>query len=211
MKLSKNVTFQIDYPPKFVAKILLQGNPVNCDCSVSQILHFISSPSEISPAKQFLSLALAEDIKCAKPVELEGIQLKKLKYNSFKCRKKDLILSPSYFCQECDCWVRPSDDTVVIRCSNKYPIRLPESFIVHENYSKVELSLQSNNLTNFPKMNNEGYENVVLLDLYNNSISKIGPEIFSSNLQVKSDVYITFLKFKNCINEKKMNFLRDFF
>ena len=60
-------------------------------------------------------------------------------------------------------------------------------------------------------MNNEGYENVVLLDLYNNSISKIGPEIFSSNLQVKSDVYITFLKFKNCINEKKMNFLRDFF
>ena len=159
----------------------IEYNPINCDCSVFQFLKYLH---ESNPYNKYVIRFEYKKLICCEPATYKGINLKSLQPISFLCEEKNLIIIPTNLCQKCICLLRPSDSSVLLNCSNKQLKDLHKNFTLISKYSKAELDFSSNNLTNIPDMKNEGYRSAILLNLFNNSISKIDNNILSPNLKV---------------------------
>ncbi|XP_015589971.1 protein toll [Cephus cinctus] len=161
-------------------KILLDKNPVLCDCVLYDLLRYLEG--EMHPNVQNLFYIVPGDLKCKGPSWLEDIPVSNLNSKSLKC----LVEGPDVAgkCPEkCECWVRPHDTAFLVNCSYRQLRDAPGSIEGFANHH-VELNLTGNYLTEMPSFHNPGYKQVTtLLSSYNN-ISSISLEALSPDLKV---------------------------
>lgn len=168
-----------DSHPNILWKWILNGNPINCDCS---IFFFVKFLRENSALERYLKL-MVDDLRCSTPAKLQNQLVKNVALDDLLCPLDDPETKTKYCPSKCNCWVRVSDETAIFDCSNAHLDRVPtlpssrlDSISWLKNY---ELNIENNNITALPIYNEPGYELVTKINARNN---QIGKELFNKNL-----------------------------
>lgn len=163
--------------------ILLDDNPLICDCQIYQFLRYLESNEYLSP-DNILNLKM-DNLFCKEPDWLYNKHLVDLSSKSLKC----LIDEPHNWNAECpdkcECWIRPENSAYLIDCSGKNLTQAPKLIKAPDDYF-IEINLSNNYLTNMPPLNRYGYEKVTVMLLSSNHILNIPIEPLSMHIRVLS-------------------------
>lgn len=190
INLSHNKIYEINF--KFIEATLnsstfkvdidLNDNPLDCNCFLLEFNEFLRHKSRY-PNHNFLKLN-TDNLKCSKPKNLEGHLIKHVNAKSLVCDLDSKDGTTKRCPENCDCFLRPFDNFLVVNCSSNDMYNIPNLPTVAR-YEKIELDLSSNNLSRLPTAGEvDGYENVVKLLASNNNISFVDVSSFPSSLDV---------------------------
>uniref|UniRef100_A0A182TB99 LRRCT domain-containing protein n=1 Tax=Anopheles maculatus TaxID=74869 RepID=A0A182TB99_9DIPT len=156
--------------------ILLDGNPLNCDCLVYPVVNFIATNAK---TEQTFSL---KGSQCATPPELS-------KYTLFDVPRTELVCEldkPNAFCpSECTCHRRPANRIAVVNCTGQSLVHVPDipnPALV--DCDSIELHLANNMLRELPASMGEGWGAVQRLYVANNNISTLRYDTLPDRLEV---------------------------
>lgn len=157
-------------------EILLDGNPLNCDCSIYPLVSFIATNKSTAT-----SFAL-KGSQCASPPELSKYTLFDVPHRELICE----IVKPNAFCpNECTCYRRPADRTAVVNCTGQNLVNvpnIPNPALVE--CDSIELHLTNNLLRELPASMGEGWGAVQRLYVANNSISTLRYDTLPERLEL---------------------------
>ena len=167
----------------FNTTINLNHNPINCDCQIINFLSYIKKQTNQNTTSNRFHIESSEVI-CAGPSIYEGIKIKDIEINNFLCQNDTAVSDPQNFCNICDCWMKPFDNTLILNCSQRNIGNFLEKINVTE-ITKIELNLQATNLYEIPNLQKIEYgKNISLINLSNNFISTVDEKLLTQNLQV---------------------------
>nr|AAM97776.1 Toll-related protein [Aedes aegypti] len=149
----------------------LNANPLDCSCSALSFIQYIQDPSSSVRRIQFST----RELHCLAPENLNGTKVSIVPLADLTCR-----LDQPRCPEECHCSQRPIDLTVVVNCTGRGLIRIPQ--LPHPEtfgYSSIELHIDNNSINELPT---EGLAAVSMLFARNNSISQL--KNLPSNLRV---------------------------
>ncbi|XP_012260509.2 protein toll isoform X2 [Athalia rosae] len=155
-------------------KILVEENPIICDCNMFDFLRYLGG--DMHPSVQKMFHIVPGNLKCAGPEWMRDTLVSDLKYDTMLCSIQDCP-------QNCTCWFRPNEKTIVANCSNRNLIMAPERIFASKEH-KVELDLTGNLLTTMPTVNQSGYGNLTKLFLSHNNISSVSLDAVPLTLEI---------------------------
>lgn len=169
--------------------VKLAENPLICDCKILALLRYAKN---LTPFKAHQKIQLdVEDMRCAGPSWYASLSIAEIDSKELKCvaieTKNPKEEDPCRFGSPCDCYKIPENKTLIVDCKQRN-LTLAPAIINTMNMSHVILDLAGNKLQRIPDYG-EGYESVVFLNLYNNNISHIRPEIVTKNLIVSHIIF----------------------
>ncbi|XP_012276337.1 protein toll [Orussus abietinus] len=159
--------------------IKIEENPLACDCFLYDFLRYLDG--ELRNAQALFSIDPG-NLTCKSPRWLEGMPLKRLHWHTLKCAVKGPEFG-GYCPKGCECWIRPYRTRYLVDCSFVNLRQPPERIGPPKNYN-IELNLTGNFLKETPSMDLPGYEQVAVLSLSHNNISRIPLETLPTTLEV---------------------------
>jgi protein toll len=171
-------------------RILLDQNPLMCNCEVYHLLRYLEG--RLEPEARSLFEIIPGNLLCAGPPELRGTAVKQLSSLKLQCSLPRLGDCP----HPCACYERPADSALIVECSglnlSQSPANLPDpvKFNVSVlspqriNLNQTELRLGRNSIVTLPSTTAPGYDRVTRLYLSHNNISTFEAEQVPPHLQV---------------------------
>jgi protein toll len=171
-------------------RILLDQNPLMCDCEVYYLLRYLED--RLEPEARSMFEIIPDNLSCAGPPDFRGIVVKQLSSLKLYCSLPQLWDCP----QPCACYERPSDSALIVDCSSlnllQPPANLPDPVKIDEKVlspqtiklNQTELRLRRNSIAMLPPTTAPGYDRVTMLYLSHNNISTLEAEQVPPNLQV---------------------------
>ncbi|XP_067206517.1 protein toll-like isoform X1 [Linepithema humile] len=159
-------------------KILVENNPLNCDCNVYDFLRYYEG--EMRKVQSYFQIGL-DNLICHSPKEVEKVWLYS---KNLTCRIQNtdsITICP----KKCDCFLKPHDEAFIFDCSHKNLTYVPNNikepninFIRNltksvDTISKFYLNFSHNQLTQMPDLENLKLRSVNKLFLSHNDISTI--------------------------------------
>ncbi|KAJ8673123.1 hypothetical protein QAD02_004385 [Eretmocerus hayati] len=168
-----NLTNSTNSITKKDGHLVLEHNPLNCDCNLIPLIKHNKNLHHNS-VYDYLKIQLGAS-RCAAPAEFETRLIGSLGEEELSCPTNLL----SDVCNEtCTCRYYPESNTLIMDCSYRNLTKVPRNINIPQNMS-VHLNFSGNGLTSIT-----GGLNVSVLDLSNNSIFDVEENIFSSSLRV---------------------------
>ena len=162
----------------------MDRNPIQCDCNIYDLLKYVNEES-VKVLRNNIRISIY-NLKCKGPPELKETNIQNLHYLSHTCKINKSKFASDTACgihENGECSFRPHDKTLIINCSDKDLEKIPKVNNL-KNVKRIELYLQSNNLTKMSNFKNSMYNKVEIFDLSNNKISDVADYILHGNLQV---------------------------
>ncbi|CAL7933908.1 unnamed protein product [Xylocopa violacea] len=170
--------------------ILIDDNPIVCDCYLYNFLRYLDG--DMHPYVQNYFHIRPDNLTCQSPKWLKDIKVTDLHSKSLKCQVSE------HCPEKCSCWVRPSVKAFLVDCSNRNLTSVPRNVTFPRDY-QLELNFSNNKLTRFEidanntqiskllLSNNNIYDvsvnelplNLKVLELDNNNISRLNPEVLN--------------------------------
>lgn len=178
-------------------RILLEGNPLMCDCEVYDLLRYFED--RLEPEERSMFEIIPGNLTCAAPPEWSGIAVKQLSSLRIQCQLPQLRDCPN----PCTCFGRPGDSTLVVNCSglnlSHSPASLPDPLKFNKSLlwprrlklNHTELWLSGNSIEKLPLSTVPGYSRVTRLYLSHNFISTLVAEEVPPHLQVNKGLHAT--------------------
>lgn len=164
-------------------RVDLNSNPIQCDCDLYSLLRYTNEEMS-QQALAFITL-LMDQLVCDGPDKMKDTRLLSLKTADYNCALVDDDSSdPCAPDGMCECWLRPSDRTLILDCTARNLTEAPTN-IISGNADRVEVDLSGNSLRMAPSLMDNGYEKVRLIDLSGNQIEFINHSLISPNLEVR--------------------------
>jgi protein toll len=171
-------------------RILLDQNPLMCDCGVYDLLRYLED--RLEPEARSLFEIIPGNLSCAGPPEMRGNVVKQLSSLKLQCSLPRLGDCP----QPCACYERPADSALIVYCSglnlSQSPANLPDPVKLNMSVlsprrlklNQTELWLRHNSIVTLPPTTAPGYDRVTRLYLSHNNISTLEAEQVPPHLQV---------------------------
>ncbi|KDR13629.1 protein toll isoform X2 [Zootermopsis nevadensis] len=171
-------------------EILLEGNPLMCDCKLYDLLRYFED--RLEPEARSMFEIIPGNLTCAAPPEWSGIAVNHLSSVKIQCPLPQLGDCPN----PCTCSGRPADSALVVDCSglklSQSPASLPDPLKLNKSVlwprrlrlNHTELWLKRNGIVKFPWNTAPGYSRVTKLYLSYNNISTFVAEQVPPHLQV---------------------------
>lgn len=146
-----------------ISQIQLEGNPIDCDCKVYQLLRYNEHKMIYNVYRDFQ--LETSNIVCNSPPALHG-------------RPITEVTSESIFCQapvcpdRCDCSLRRHDFMLSVNCSHRGLTEIPK-IISPRKLNHTELDLSWNSIVGTQDLKISGYQNITKLKLSHNNIRAI--------------------------------------
>ncbi|XP_043494614.1 protein toll-like [Polistes fuscatus] len=183
--LLKNIeNLAIGQTEKRDVEILVQYNPLLCDCNLYDLLRYLNNDMPIT-VYNYIDIRV-NNLTCKHSNEMEGPKINQLDHTTYKCLEHDYFEIVEYCQFGCTCSIRPYDRTRVLDCSN----RNMSVFLIDQlnlnfvgNYPLI-LNLTGNFLTEIPSIEALEPLNVTGLLLSNNNISQITVDKLLKSLTV---------------------------
>ncbi|XP_043494616.1 protein toll-like [Polistes fuscatus] len=183
--LLKNIeNLAIGQTEKRDVEILVQYNPLLCDCNLYDLLRYLNDDMSIT-VYNYIDI-MVDNLTCKHSNGIDGPIIKQLNYTTYKCLEHDYFEIVEYCQFGCTCSIRPYDRTRVLDCSN----RNMSVFLIDQlnlnfvgNYPLI-LNLTGNFLTEIPSIEALEPLNVTGLLLSNNNISQITVDKLLKSLTV---------------------------
>nr|XP_022901601.1 protein toll-like [Onthophagus taurus] len=164
----------LNYPRSYERELVLNKNPIWCDCSVYSLIQWINNDN---PKFNMI----IDDLKCSYPQRLSSRFVKDITIHDLNCNLRSKTTpqySNRYDCPEnCTCLLYPSNSTFNIDCSNLGLESQPNLGLLTNkniegvNYTNFSVDLSRNKIRTFDE--NEDYVNVTRLDLSRNNLTII--------------------------------------
>lgn len=180
--------------------ILLDHNPIICDCRAYDLTRYIQRKVEIKALK--LS---ATNLLCSEPASLANNSLARLSLYDLTCpldkiqTDNDDFNFANYCPVNCSCFYRPVDNAVIIDCDGamlrKLPPPPPTQMFA---FNKTELLVSNNHLTSVKLLQSWLKQvNITRLSLASNKLNMRNLEdlILPSSLRVSLDFFFHFACF----------------
>lgn len=196
---------------KDTVKVLLDDNPLQCDCSIYHFVRYLEGT--LNPNVHKMIQLEAKNLSCAQPQQFEGVQISKVDPKLLVCPLDHPKSATKHCPKECKCEVRIFDTALIVNCSYAGLVHVPP--LVNLNASKLnftELYIQGNHLSSLPNMSLVGYTYVRKINAeFNNiselSLSNIPPQIEVLELAHNNLSFISnsvFQAFKNKTRIRKL-------
>jgi len=181
---------QNQYQPLPNRRILLDQNPLMCDCEVYDLLRYLEG--RLEPEARSMFEIIPGNLSCAGPPEMRGAAVTQLNSLKLQCLLPRLGDCP----HPCTCYERPADFALVVDCSglnlSQSPANLPDpvKFSVSVlsprrlRLNQTELWLKGNRIVTLPPTSAPGYDRVTRLYVSHNNISTLEAEQVPPHLQV---------------------------
>lgn len=167
--------------PSSTTEILLNDNPLRCECPSLDFVQFLRQEVGKNVAKKLK--IFADKLKCATPERLAGKLVKEVSPKELLCLLDSPNSSIKRCPKECSCMVRLVDKTVIMNCSNVGLTQVPEIPIPTTfGMKSIELFIEDNNITTLPTIKMPGYQHVSEIYARNNSIRTLRPENLPTGL-----------------------------
>ena len=175
-------------------RILLDQNPLMCNCEVYDLLRYLEG--RIEPEARSLFEIIPGNLSCAGPPELRGTAVKQLSSLKIQCSIPRLGDCP----HPCTCYERPADSALIVDCSglnlSRSPANLPDPVKFNMSVlspqriklNQTELRLRGNSIAALPPTTAPGYDRVTWLYLSQNNISTLEAEQVPPHLQVSGQL-----------------------
>ncbi|XP_050082348.1 protein toll-like [Anopheles aquasalis] len=184
-----NIPATAKQPPRTPIRILLNENPLNCNCIVYTLALYLQH--RLSDAVYGRLQLIADRLTCQGPEQLHGMLVRELQPTELLCELDTPSTQIRHCPPACNCFVRPADLAVVVKCNGQGLSRIPalpnpRTF----GYRFIELHVENNNLTELPAGgdgdgdDNEGWPTVQELYASNNSIEQLPPTALPDGLRV---------------------------
>jgi len=175
-------------------KILVENNPLNCDCDLYDLLLY--NEGKISDAYSYFQIEL-ENLTCHSPEKLKKKRVDDLHSTNLTCRVQNteyISVCP----KKCDCFLKPQDKAFTFDCSHKNltnvpsDIKEPDISWIHSftksinRISNFYLNFSHNRLKQMPDVKKLGFKSVDKLILSYNNISNISLNELSSVVKVRN-------------------------
>ena len=161
-----------------VINLDLQGNPIKCDCSATDLKRAIDGKL----SNNYFHL-ISDTLYCH-----SGNSLQKIDYSDLNCPLEEVF--PDQQCQDfgCDCSLNAYYKEVTINCSASGLSEFPEAVIQLPNAEYlINLDLADNNIAELPKIVNfTNYDNIKLMNFSSNNLLIIDHELLPRDLQYLS-------------------------
>ncbi|XP_058063552.1 uncharacterized protein LOC131213518 [Anopheles bellator] len=170
---------------KAQARILLNDNPLNCNCIVYPFAQYVQRKLS-SDVYERLQL-VADELTCHGPEQLHGILIRDIPLRELLCELDPPSTEIRHCPDSCKCFIRPEDYGVVMKCNGQALMQLPELPVPSSfGYRFIELHVENNNITALPSLlpNARGWSEVQQLYAANNSIADISVEQLPKGLRV---------------------------
>ncbi|XP_062533738.1 protein toll-like isoform X1 [Armigeres subalbatus] len=141
----------------------LEGNEFDCNCHMLSFVQYIQNHE--SPTNQRIRF-VTNNLHCFEPENLQLVDISDVSTEDLTCP-----LNKTNCPTECHCFQRPIDLTVIVNCTGRELVRIPD--LPHPNkleYKFVELHIENNKITELPS---GGLSAVSKLYARNNSISNL--------------------------------------
>lgn len=178
------------------AIILVNNNPLHCDCGLYDFLRYIEG--RMHPKVQNYFHIIPGNLTCQSPDELKNVRVTDLKSKLLKCE----VVEPEVCPEKCNCFVQPEDSAFIFNCSHKNLLSVPSGIKKSGDFFRYELNFSGNRLTRMPDLKAMGFESVNKLILSHNAISEISMDGLSSTMQVRNLTFIIYLLYLYFINKK---------
>lgn len=159
------------------AKILVNDNPLHCDCKLYDFLRYIEG--RMDPKVQDYFHIIPGNLTCQSPRELKDVLVTNLKSELLTC------VTPKECPEKCICLERPEDNTFIFDCSHKGLTSAPSDIKKFNGSFQYELNFSGNQLTRMPDVKAMGLGSVKKLILSHNVISEISLDGLSNTIQVR--------------------------
>jgi protein toll len=171
-------------------RILLEQNPLMCNCEVYDLLRYLEDRLE-PEARSFFEI-IPGSLSCAGPPEIRGTAVKQLSSLTIQCSLPRLVDCP----HPCGCYERPADSALIVECSglnlSQSPANLPDPVKFNVSVlspqrirlNQTELRLRGNSISTLPPTTAPGYDRVTRLYLSQNNISTLEADQVPPHLQV---------------------------
>jgi len=163
------------------AEILVNDNPLHCDCKLYDFLRYIEG--EMDPKVQDYFQIIPGNLTCQSPRELKDVLVTNLKSKLLTC-----VVTPKECPEKCTCLERPEDNTFIFDCSHKDLTSVPSDIKKLNDSFQYELNFTGNQLTRMPDVKAMGLGSVKKLILSHNVISEISLDGLSNTIQVRKFV-----------------------
>ncbi|KAK6628561.1 hypothetical protein RUM43_002376 [Polyplax serrata] len=158
-------------------RVLLEGNPLKCDCQAYEIIRYFENKLE-SEVYVFVTL-IPGNLTCDSPEELKGIQATQANSRQLTCE-----LDADYNCpKSCECKLRRSDWGLIVNCTNRGLLEIPRELPLVKYTNHTELFLTGNRIQHLPNTTFVGYQNVTHMYLSRNQIQNIDTGFLSPKIQ----------------------------
>jgi protein toll len=192
-KLETIARAQNPYQPLPNRKILLEGNPLMCDCKLYDLLRYFED--RLEPEAHSMFEIIPGNLTCAAPPEWSGIAVKHISSLKIQCPLPQLGDCPN----PCTCSERPADSALIVNCSSfnlsqspaslPDPLKINRSILWPRRLNHTELWLEGNSIVKLPWNTAPGYSKVTRLYLSHNNISTLVAEQVPPHLQVKTWIF----------------------
>uniref|UniRef100_A0A182KC65 TIR domain-containing protein n=1 Tax=Anopheles christyi TaxID=43041 RepID=A0A182KC65_9DIPT len=158
------------------ARILLNDNPLNCNCIVYAFAQYIQN--KLATAVYDRLELVANRLTCHGPEHLAGTLIKDVRTRELLCELDTPSTQIRHCPPPCRCYIRPEDIGVIIDCSGQGLTEVPDlprptTF----GYRFIELHIENNNISALPEPSvpatTSGWNEVRELYASNNSIAML--------------------------------------
>ncbi|KAJ8893673.1 hypothetical protein PR048_006273 [Dryococelus australis] len=165
--------------------VYLDGNPLNCDCSIYDFLRYLEV--KISPEVLSWFQLLPGSLECSSPPMYQGTRVSSLLTEHFLCGCDNTEQQESIRCpKNCTCCAKPHSETLIVDCSKvgllHAPAELPN--LSNLKISHTQLLLQGNNITSLASATQPGYEHVTHIDISHNKLNVLHVDQLPPKLQI---------------------------
>lgn len=179
--------------------ILISNNKIHCDCNSLDLARYVQENDH--SIKETLVLKY-DRLECFGPEKLSGISLEKVPLDELTCDVGRNCTSN----QTCNCTYRSSDRTLIVDCSNRTLVDVPElnQIPTDAGIDRIEVNLQDNLLQRCPS-ELDGYENTSVWNLKGNLIRNVTwiPEVLDVSLLIRSFINLIFPNFLHRSDKKE--------
>jgi protein toll len=152
------------------AKVLLDFNPIRCDCKLLHFVKFLRDPKLSISSKVKIH---HDNLMCTSPERMERRMVSTLEPLELKCLLDDISSKKKLCPLDCSsCEVRSEDKTLILNCYGNVSM---ESLPIAKNVKQdnLELILESQNLTVMPWSSSLSYRQIGKLFLSGNKIHQV--------------------------------------
>uniref|UniRef100_A0AAG5DVB5 TIR domain-containing protein n=1 Tax=Anopheles atroparvus TaxID=41427 RepID=A0AAG5DVB5_ANOAO len=172
--------------PTTRARILLNDNPLNCNCIVFTFAQYMQHRLNSSALYERVQL-VADTLACEGPEHLHGMLIRDVPPRELLCELDSPTTAIRHCPDGCSCQIRPDDSGVIVNCNglglSEVPaLPRPTSF----GYRFIELHVENNNISRLPETGAaaRGWNDVHELYASNNSIDRLRLEQLPAGLRV---------------------------
>lgn len=164
---------------KLKRKILVDYNPLHCDCWLYNFLRYLEVKMSSQYQKSFH--IIPGNLTCESPPEMKNMRVKDFRSKTLTCR----VTNPDVCSEKCVCLLRPDDKAFIFNCSQKNLSGVPSDVKKPNDFFQFELNFSGNRLTRMPDLKAMGFvSGLKKLNLSHNYIDEMSLDGLSNTIEV---------------------------